>query len=69
MHPFALPHPHYKSGGTNRNGQQMQSGDRIRCMITGRTGIADEFLSDGDTFISWDDGSFGTAKWYNLEPV
>lgn len=47
----------------------MQSGDRVRCMITGRTGIADEFLSDGDTFISWDDGSFGTAKWYNLEPV
>lgn len=69
MHPFAFTDPDFRSGGTNKNGQQMQNGDRVRCMLTGKTGVADEFLSDGDTFVSWDDGTFGTVKWHHLEPI
>jgi hypothetical protein len=61
MHPFAI---------AGRNGAcGMNAGDRVRCTIDGKTGVADEFLSDGDTFVTWDDGSFGTVKWKNLQPV
>ena len=60
-HPFAL---RGRSGAMG-----MKAGDRVRLKIDGRTGVADEFLHDGDTFMSWDDGSFGTYKWNNLEPA
>jgi hypothetical protein len=41
MHPFAI---------AGRNGAcGMNAGDRVRCTIDGKTGVADEFLSDGDT--------------------
>lgn len=62
LHPFARP--------GNRSGAfGMKSGDRVRYVIDGRTGRADEFLHDGDAFVAWDDGSYGTVKWNNLEPV
>ncbi len=67
MHPMALTD--HKNGGTNRNGQSMTAGDKVRCMFTGKTGIANEFLQDGDTYVTWDDGTFGQPKWYNLEPI
>jgi hypothetical protein len=44
-------------------------GERVRYTIDGRTGVADEFLSDGDTFVTWDDGTFGNVKWNHLEPA
>lgn len=47
----------------------MLAGDRVRYTIDGRTGVADEFTHDGDAFITWDDGTFGTVKWNHLEPV
>ena len=47
----------------------MEAGDRVRYGIDGRTGIADEFLHDGDAFVTWDDGTFGTVKWSHLEKV
>jgi chemotaxis protein histidine kinase CheA len=40
----------------------MQAGDRV-IHIDGRRGVADEFLHDGDAFVSWDDGTFDTVKW------
>jgi len=60
MHPFAQTD---KRNGANG----MKAGDHVRYLIDGRTGIADEFLHDGDCFITWDDGSFGTVKWNHLE--
>jgi hypothetical protein len=62
MHPLA--YDQNKSGGNGMN-----AGDRVRYRIDGRTGIADEFLSDGDTFVTWDDGTFGTVKWNHLVPA
>lgn len=59
-HPMALPN---KSGACG-----MKAGDRVIYTIDGRTGIADEFLQDGDTFVVWDDGSFDTVKWNHLKP-
>lgn len=62
MHPFAQTTFHNGANG-------MKAGDRIRYTIDGRTGTADEFLSDGDTFVTWDDGTYDTVKWNHLEPV
>ena len=46
----------------------MKSGDRIIYTIDGRRGIADEFLHDGDAFVSFDDGERETVKWNHLVP-
>lgn len=62
MHPLAQ--------NDHRNGAcGMKAGDRVRYLIDGRCGVADEFLSDGETLVTWDDGSFGTVKWNHLEPA
>jgi hypothetical protein len=47
----------------------MRAGDRVRYMLDGRIGRADEFLSDGDAFVTWEDGTYGTVKWNHLELV
>lgn len=60
-HPFAI------TGHVN-GAMGMKAGDRIRYTIDGRTGVADEFLSGGEAFVTWDDGTFGTVNWYHLEP-
>ncbi len=61
MHPLALKdHPNGARG--------MKAGDRVRYILDGRTGVADEFLSDGDAFVTWDDGTFDTVHWNHLEP-
>jgi hypothetical protein len=44
----------------------MRAGDRVVYLLDGRCGVADEFLSDGDTFVTWDDGTFDTVKWNHL---
>jgi hypothetical protein len=64
-HPFALKG---KSGGNSGAWNAVHSGDHVIYLITGQTGILDECLHDGDAFVSWDDGTFGTVKWYNLAP-
>ncbi len=61
IHPFAFENN--KSGACG-----MKAGDRIVYVIDGRHGVADEFLQDGDAFVTWDDGTFGTVKWNNLYP-
>jgi hypothetical protein len=47
----------------------MKAGDRVRDVYSGRMGIADEFLSDGDCYIVWNDKKFGITKWNNLEKI
>lgn len=66
-HPMAFPGG--INGGTNKHGQRMSAGDRVRNPFNGKTGIADEFLQDGDTYITYDDGIFDNVKWYHLEPA
>jgi hypothetical protein len=61
MHPYAFP--------DNRSGANgMHAGDRVVYQIDGRHGVADEFLHDGDAFVSFDDGRCGTVKWNHLRP-
>lgn len=61
MHPFAIPE--------NRSGANgMKAGDRVIYTIDGRHGVANEFLHDGDAFVTFDDGEFATVKWRNLLP-
>lgn len=56
MHPFASGH---NSGGDKIYRYTL---DNQRCKV-------DEFLSDGDAFVTWEDGTYGTVKWRNLERV
>lgn len=30
--------------------------------------MLDECLQDGDAYVTWDDGTFGTVKWNHLSP-
>lgn len=64
MHPLAIKHEH-------RNGARgMKAGDRVRHIINGRYCVADEFLQDGDTLVTWeDDAANGCVKWAFLEPA
>lgn len=61
MHPFAVTG--YRNGA---NG--MKAGDRIVYSVDGRHGVADEFMHDGDAFVTFDDGTHVTVKWHNLRP-
>ncbi len=58
MHPLAI----HRSGGANG----ISHGDRVRHDVDGLTGVLDEALHDGDAFVTWDDGAFGTVKWSHL---
>lgn len=69
MHPFAIQHPSgQKSGGNCGAWNEVNAGDEIIYLIDGRIGTLDECLSDGDAFVTWEDGSFGTVKWHHLAP-
>lgn len=61
MHPFALTG--HKNGACG-----MKAGDRIVYTIDGRHGTADEFLHDGDAYVTFDDGEYATVKWHHLMP-
>jgi hypothetical protein len=64
-HPFAFPGN--KSGGNSGSAHEVHSGDRIVCCLTERRGTLDECLQDGDAYVTWDDGTFGTVKWNHLK--
>jgi hypothetical protein len=66
MHPLAWKNC---SGGNSGAWNEVHSGDHVIYLIDGRKGTLDECLHDGDAFITWDDGSFGMVRWYNLAPV
>ena len=65
MHPLAVKG---KSGGNSGAWNEVHSGDHVICLVTGKIGILDECLHDGEAFVTWADGSFGTVKWRNLAP-
>jgi hypothetical protein len=63
-HPYAIG-PNAEPGGSGAF--DMQSGCRV-IHLDGRRGVADEFLSDGDALVSWDDGTFDTVRWNSIRP-
>lgn len=62
MHPLAI-------SGNKSGALGMRTGDHVRFVPERKTGIADEFLHDGDAYITWDDGTFGIVKWIHLVPM
>ena len=66
MHPMALPN---SSGFTDGNDVSVKSGDRVQYRFGLRTGVLDEALQDGDAFVTWDDGTYGTVKWHHLAAI
>lgn len=65
MHPLALPS---KSGGNSGAWNEVHVGDEVICLITGKMGILDECLHDGDALVTWNDDTFDIVKWRNLAP-
>ena len=59
MHPLARTNN--QSGTMN-----LRSGDRVRHILDGRIGVADEFTQDGDALMTWSDGSFGIVRSTHL---
>ena len=66
MHPLAFPNN--CSGGNSGSIYEVHAGERIIYEIDGRRGVLDECLQDGDAYVTWDDGTFGTVKWNHLRP-
>jgi hypothetical protein len=68
----ALRKPYPKHPGALMPGPsgafQLSSGDRFVYDIDGRHGRADEFTSDGDALVCWDDGTYATIKWNHMSP-
>ena len=65
IHPLAI---NRRSGGNSGVWNEVHSGDHVICLITGKTGMLDECLHDGEAFVTWDDGTFETVRWFNLAP-
>lgn len=61
MHPLAL-------SDTRSGANGMSAGDRIVYIVDGRCGVVDEFMHDGEAFVSFDDGTLATVKWCHLRP-
>lgn len=63
-------HPHaFKGSGngfTDHDGNSVREGNRVLYTIDGRYAIMDEALHDGDAFVTFEDGTFGTVKWTHL---
>lgn len=66
MHPLARP-----NNGTSISKSPgvigLRAGDRI-VLQDGRRGTADEFLQDGDAYVSLDDGTCATVRWQQMQP-
>ena len=61
MHPFAC-------SGHKNGALGMSAGDRIVYLKDGRHGVVDEFLYDGECFLTLDDGTYVTCKWRHIQP-
>lgn len=60
------PHPLTFNTDTGANG--MKAGEIVQHR-DGRKCRLDEALHDGDAFVTWEDGTWGETKWYQLEPM
>jgi N6-adenosine-specific RNA methylase IME4 len=57
-----------KSGCFSGTERQLMAGDRF-VYFDGRTGVANEFMQDGEADVIWDDGNHATIKWNHMYPV
>lgn len=65
MHPHAFRDNN--GGFIDGNDRKVTEGDLVEYKYENhRRGVLDEALQDGDAFVTWDDGSFGTVKWIHL---
>lgn len=62
------PHPLVAFPGHCNGALGMRAGDRFVYDLDGRRGWVDEFLSDGDAFVTFDDGTHATIKWNHMSP-
>ncbi len=68
-----MPHPHSFPG--NKNGfhdgfdEKVEEGDKVFYTVDRRIATLDEALQDGDAFVTFEDGSYGTVKWRNLVKI
>jgi hypothetical protein len=60
MHPFAFPDNDTGALGM-KSGQTLIDNEGNIC-------TADEFLTDGEVFVSYPDGSYSTLKWTQVRP-
>ena len=67
MHPHAFKDN--RGGFTDHNGNKVKAGDQVRYTVDGKMATMDEALHDGEAFVTWADGTFGTVKWNHLELV
>ena len=67
--PHPLSFPENRGGFTDRQGQEVNAGDRVRYSINGKEGRMDEALHDGDAFVTWDNGDYETVKWHHLVKI
>jgi hypothetical protein len=64
MHPMARPGNN--SGIMEKPGvYALRAGDRIISQ-DGRRGVADEFLQDGEAYVSFDDGTCACVRWQQI---
>lgn len=54
--------------GSKNGANGMKPGDRVIFTLDGRRGVAEEFLQDGDAYVTFDDGKRGSVKWNHLVP-
>lgn len=65
-HPYAIQHhPKFWECGA----MDIRHGQEFIDTLDGRRGRLDEALSDGDAFVTWEDGTYGTAKWHRFVPA
>ncbi len=60
-HPLAFKDN--RGGFTDGNGNEVREGDKVLYAIGHRRAVLHEALHDGDAFITFEDGTFGTVKW------
>lgn len=67
VHPHAFPGS--KGGFIDGFDEKVNEGDRVFYTIDRKIATMDEALHDGDAFVSFEDGSYGTVKWRHLIKV
>lgn len=60
---FSMP---AEPSGNQSGAFDMKVGDRVHYILSGREGILEEAIQDGDALVTWDDDSQTMVKWNHL---
>lgn len=66
---FSKLTPHGMAFESDTGAYNMKSGDILLHIASGRLCRADEFLSDGEAFVTFPDGNHATVKWLDLQEL